>query len=176
MSEKPKNNTWNGLITLRSVTTPTEILQRKDISHGAKLVYGIIYTRQNGVNGAYPSQRNMAIHLGVSDRMIRIYLRELIETELIKSKRFGRTKNNRYWVCDRIKTSSRDWQGNSSLARNNDSTHSKEEVSNIKAANTGNKKPFWDNYRLTQLDGVWRIKVDGEWKDFAGDPKEIGWR
>lgn len=169
MKEKDKRYRIN----ISTLFVPTDIVQRNDIPDGAKLLYGVIYTRQNGEQPAFPSQKNMASHIGKSERTVRVYLKILLVKLLIRKKRFGRTKTNRYWVNDRTKPSSRVRQNSSSPERQNVAGHSNSK-GNIKALSGGYKKPHWDGYRMTQLeDGMWRIKVDGEWKEFAGDPKDI---
>jgi DNA-binding Lrp family transcriptional regulator len=35
------------------------------------------------------------------------------------------------------------------------------------------KKPYWNGFLLRKVFGKWQVLVDGEWKEFAGNEKEI---
>ena len=158
---------------------PTAVAMRKDISQGAKLTYGIIYTRQNGTKPAYASQKNMAFHIGVSERTIRKYLRALIALNLIYQKRFGLTRTNSYWVKDRTKPSSHDRNSTSALHRYEPSGHSNSK-GNSKAVSQlplHKSEGTWREYRIHRHpDGNIKICVDSEWKIFAGDERDIIWK
>lgn len=69
---------------------------RPEISAGAKLIYARMY-RYSGKNGVCnPRQEVLAKSVGVSDRQIRTYLKELEDNNLIASKRSGLGRSNVY--------------------------------------------------------------------------------
>lgn len=64
---------------------PNWLMERQEISQGAKLVYARLmqYAGEDGM--AYPKQRSLAKDVGVSMRQITNYLKELEETGLVVS-------------------------------------------------------------------------------------------
>lgn len=90
---------------------PNWILERTEISQGAKLTFARLaqYAGQNGV--AFPKQSTLAAALGVSERHVHSYLKELINHNLIAVERKGLGQANRYtfithpWMSDRKKAS-----------------------------------------------------------------------
>lgn len=83
---------------LRFVQIPVEILQRSDISLLGKLIFGVIYTRENGKNGAWPSQKSLMKTLGVSTlRTLQRAIDELEEKGFLKVKQRGLRRSNLYF-------------------------------------------------------------------------------
>jgi len=78
---------------------PNWLLQRSEISGGAKLCFARLaqYAGQDGV--AYPLQRTLAKELGVGERQVRRYLEELQGFKLIKVKKQNLDKPNLYFFC-----------------------------------------------------------------------------
>ena len=76
---------------------PNWLLQRQDMSHGAKLCYSRLaqYAGEKGV--AFPAQATLADELGVSSRQIRNYLHELEAHHLIESEQRGLSATNLYY-------------------------------------------------------------------------------
>jgi AraC-like DNA-binding protein len=70
---------------------------RNEITPGAKLCYARLARHANRETGlAWPKQETLARELGVSERQVRDYLRELEQHNLIESKRRGLKKPNEY--------------------------------------------------------------------------------
>ncbi len=86
--------------TLRQGFTqiPNSILRRSDISPGAKLTYVVLlsYAWQEG--SCFPGQERMAEDMGVTDRSVRTYLRELEGVGLLITKQRGLGKTNLYFL------------------------------------------------------------------------------
>lgn len=76
---------------------PNWLLERTEISQGAKLAYARLaqYAGENGE--AFPKQDTLGSELGVSERSARNYLKELAEAQLIESVRRGLGKTNSYF-------------------------------------------------------------------------------
>jgi hypothetical protein len=90
---------------------PNWLMPRKEISPGAKLCYGRLAQYAGKKAVAYPRQRVLAEELGVSDRQIRSYIRELAYpplhpdgmrdyAPLIEVVQLGLKKANRYFFLD----------------------------------------------------------------------------
>ena len=64
---------------------PMEVLRIEQLSHGAKLLYGLLrlYAGRNG--RCFPSRDRLARDMGVKRRTVSAYLRELHEARLIKT-------------------------------------------------------------------------------------------
>lgn len=77
---------------------PNGILRRSDIQPGAKLTYMVLlsYAWQKGT--AYPGQDRLASDMGVSERSVITYLKQLQETGLITIRRRGLGKTNLYII------------------------------------------------------------------------------
>lgn len=84
---------------------PKDILSIKNLSLEAKVLFGILWTRMNGENLAWPSQKHMAEIMGVGVRSIRRYIKELEKKGLIKVQRIGLRKTNRYLVNNPVDNS-----------------------------------------------------------------------
>lgn len=76
--------------------TPKEVTALKTITDGAKLVYGILYTRKNGDQIAWPSQSYIAEAIGKTPRSVLRHIQELEAVNLIQKTRVGKTATNRY--------------------------------------------------------------------------------
>src|SRR5690242_3185637 len=75
---------------------PTWLLQRRELSPGAKLVYARLarYAGKRGV--AYPRQSTLAEEIGLRERQVRTYLLELRKIGLIEARKSGTGKPSRY--------------------------------------------------------------------------------
>ena len=75
---------------------PNWLLQRKEISPGAKLCYGRL-CQYSGKNGqCYPKQITLARELGCSRSQVIRYINELVKHGLIEKIRVGLQRANRY--------------------------------------------------------------------------------
>ena len=75
---------------------PNWLLQRKEISPGAKLYYGRL-CQYSGKNGrCYPKQITLARELGCSRSQVIRYINELVKHGLIEKIRVGLQRANRY--------------------------------------------------------------------------------
>lgn len=77
---------------------PNAILKSKKISPAAKLTYAMLlsYAWQNDY--CFPGQTRLASDIGVTDRSVRTYLKELEEKGLLKIKQQGQGKPNMYYL------------------------------------------------------------------------------
>lgn len=77
------------------VWVPNWLLRRTEVSNGAKLCYARLCRYFNPhTKQCNPKHETIAEELGVTSRTVRIYLNELVEHKLIRSKRSGRRANN----------------------------------------------------------------------------------
>jgi hypothetical protein len=97
---------------LRFVQIPIEVLTRTDISQTAKLVYGVIFTRENGKNGAWPSQKSLTGTVGVGVRALQDAIKQLESLGLMEVEQRGLRRSNVYStrLPDRSKTAVPDAQ------------------------------------------------------------------
>ncbi|WP_138430915.1 helix-turn-helix domain-containing protein [Fodinibius saliphilus] len=100
---------------------PNFLMRRREISQGAKLCYGRLsqYAGENGK--AFPKQETLSKELGVSSRMIRKYLNELIDANLIEVQQKGKRRPNSYRFLRHSWMDQDDKYAQS--VRNNSSTH-----------------------------------------------------
>lgn len=77
---------------------PKAVGYNKNLSHTAKLVYGILWTRKNGDNESFPSQGYLARHLSISEKYVRDCIKELVNEGLIEVIRRGSMKTNFYHI------------------------------------------------------------------------------
>lgn len=84
--------------TLRAGFTavPNVILKRTDLSPGAKLCYIMLLTYAWDEGSCYPGQQRLAADMGVTDRSVRTYLRELETARLVISAHRGQGFTNVY--------------------------------------------------------------------------------
>jgi len=79
---------------------PTWLLERRELSPGAKLTYARLarYAGKRGV--AYPRQATLAEEIGVEERRAQRFLLELRKLGLIFVRKSGRGKPARYWFLE----------------------------------------------------------------------------
>lgn len=75
---------------------PNWLLERKEVSQGAKLCYARLCQYAGKKGTAWPAQETLAAEIGCSDREARRYLKELVTTELIEVEQRGLGKSNVY--------------------------------------------------------------------------------
>lgn len=77
---------------------PNRILKNSEITLGARMVYAMLltYAWQDGF--CFPAQERLAKDLGVTDRSVRTFLKELRENELITWKQQGLNRPNIYYI------------------------------------------------------------------------------
>ena len=77
---------------------PNHILRSDTISPGAKLTFAMLlsYAWQNDY--CFPGQERLAADMGVTDRSVRTYLKELEESAFLEIKRRGLGKTNLYII------------------------------------------------------------------------------
>lgn len=68
----------------------------RGLSHGAILVYGVLFTRKNGDNIAWPSQVSIGNSLDIPVRTVQRHIRDLVDLGFIERKQQGFGKANRY--------------------------------------------------------------------------------
>lgn len=77
---------------------PNAILKSKQITPAAKLTYAMLlsYAWQNDY--CFPGQTRLASDIGVTDRSVRTYLKELEEKGLLTIKQQGQGRPNMYYL------------------------------------------------------------------------------
>ncbi len=77
---------------------PNAILRSAEITPAAKITYAMLlsYAWQN--NFCFPGQERLAADIGVSDRSVRTYLKELETLGLLKIKQQGQGRPNLYFL------------------------------------------------------------------------------
>src|SRR3954463_10341643 len=82
---------------------PNTILKRKDVSPGAKLTYVALlsYAWQQG--SCYPGQATLADDIGVGQRSVVRYMKELQDSGLLDVKRRGLGRTNLYTLSSWVK-------------------------------------------------------------------------
>ncbi len=75
---------------------PNFILKSKDLSVGAKLAYATLLSYAWHNDYCYPGQEKLSVDMGVSDRSVRTYLKELEKGGLLAIKQKGLGKTNEY--------------------------------------------------------------------------------
>jgi hypothetical protein len=101
---------------LASIRIPNCLLPRNELSPGAKLAYGRLAARLRPYRSRVTlHQKYLALDLGVTDRMIRKYLIELVTWKLIKIDRPDPRAGNRYsflqhpWMRKRLLSDRKDY-------------------------------------------------------------------
>src|SRR5262249_15455701 len=79
---------------------PNWLLQRPEVSPGAKLCYARLMQFAGQNNDCRPRQETLANELAVSERTVSAYLRELRQHGLVESERPGLGKATRYFFLD----------------------------------------------------------------------------
>ena len=158
---------------------PKSIFEKKELSLEARILYGILFTRANGENMAWPGQKSMADNLGVSERGIRRYLDELKKAGLIKSQRLGMKKTNRYFVigqvgrsredtavADQDRTPVSDPIVKEQLEKNSSNTAADKPPRTLKEKTDPNEPMDWNQFYAWCLKSSQKhIKIIGEWAD-----------
>jgi DNA-binding transcriptional ArsR family regulator len=77
---------------------PNFILESKEISAGAKLIYAMLLKYARELNECFPGQERLADDMGNSVRSVRSWLKELEKVGLISIKQRGQGRPNLYTV------------------------------------------------------------------------------
>ena len=77
---------------------PNFILESKDISVGAKLIYAMLLKYAREMDECFPGQQRLAKDIGASERSIRTWLKELEKVNLVTIKQRGQGRPNLYTV------------------------------------------------------------------------------
>jgi DNA-binding transcriptional ArsR family regulator len=77
---------------------PNFILESKDISVGAKLIYAMLLKYAREMDECFPGQSRLAKDIGNSERSVRSWLKELERVRLIDIKQRGQGRPNLYTV------------------------------------------------------------------------------
>src|SRR4030042_1465220 len=77
---------------------PNFILESDQISVGAKLTYAMLLKYAREMDECFPGQNRLAEDIGVSDRSVRKWLKELEKANLIEVRQRGQGKPNLYTV------------------------------------------------------------------------------
>ena len=75
---------------------PNYILRSSELTVGAKMVYSMLLSYAWHNDSCYPGQEKLAKHIGVSDRSVRTYLKELEGKKLLSIVQKGLGKTNEY--------------------------------------------------------------------------------
>jgi hypothetical protein len=75
---------------------PNLVLRRSDLQPGAKLTYMVLLSYAWQQDHAYPGQDRLAVDMGVSERSVRTYLKELQDSGLVTIRRRGLGLTNVY--------------------------------------------------------------------------------
>lgn len=104
--DKPTADEINPRDLWLGVWVPNWLLRRTEISNGAKLCYARLCRYYNpNTRQCNPKHETIAEELGVTPRMVRVYLNVLVEQKLIRWKRTRRSPNNyaflhHQWMVD----------------------------------------------------------------------------
>ncbi len=77
---------------------PNFILESKEISVGAKLIYALLLKYAREMDECFPGQQRLAKDIGASERSIRSWLKELEKVNLVTIKQRGQGRPNLYTV------------------------------------------------------------------------------
>jgi hypothetical protein len=77
---------------------PNRILENRDLTLGARMTYSMLLKYAWQKDFCWPAQERIAVDLGVSDRSVRTFLKELRENHLITWKQRGLNKPNIYYL------------------------------------------------------------------------------
>ena len=87
------------LATQRGWTgVPNFIIESKEISVGAKLIYAMLLKYARELDECFPGQERLAKDMGNGERSVRRWLRELAKAGLINIKQRGQGRPNLYTV------------------------------------------------------------------------------
>jgi len=77
---------------------PNFILESKEISVGAKLIYAMLLKYAREMDECFPGQARLAKDIGASERSVRSWLKELEKVNLVTIKQRGQGRPNLYTV------------------------------------------------------------------------------
>jgi len=78
---------------------PISVMRNPNISHGAKILYGMLLSfAWSKRRGCWPGQFRLAAYMGISERQIRTYTKELKDLELVAVERRGMNMTNKYVI------------------------------------------------------------------------------
>jgi len=77
---------------------PNFILESSEISVGAKLTYAMLLKYAREMHECFPGQERLGKDMGVTDRSVRSWLKELEKVKLVEIKRRGQGRPNLYVV------------------------------------------------------------------------------
>ena len=77
---------------------PNFILESKEISVGAKLIYAMLLKYAREMDECFPGQARLAKDIGASERSVRTWLKELENMSLVSIKQRGQGRPNLYTV------------------------------------------------------------------------------
>ena len=77
---------------------PNHILRDADLSTGAKLAYAVILSYAWNNDYCFPGQERLAQDMGVSDRSVRTYIKDLEDSGFLEVEQRGLGKTNIYSV------------------------------------------------------------------------------
>lgn len=77
---------------------PNFILESDQISVGAKLTYAMLLKYAREMDACFPGQVRLAKDIGVAERSVRTWLKELAQAGLVTVKRRGQGRSNLYEV------------------------------------------------------------------------------
>jgi DNA-binding transcriptional MocR family regulator len=98
MSDQPKRiNPYKMFI---GAMIPNWLMERKEVSPGAKLCYARLCQFSGKDGRCFPKQKTLADGLAVGARQVRNYIEELVKHGLIQSHRRGLNKSNYYTFHD----------------------------------------------------------------------------
>lgn len=156
---------------------PEWLMEREEISPGAKLCYARL-ARFAGKDGlCFPKRDKIAKAIGVSERQVGRYVSELCKYNLIEYKKIGLGKPNEYrfllhkWIntvlTDKTDVSSPMRTDVSSLDRTDMSSHIRESYQESQVHNKyiHRFEEFWDLYGKK----VERRKCENKWKKLSKD-------
>ncbi|MEK0326048.1 MAG: helix-turn-helix domain-containing protein, partial [Nitrosopumilus sp.] len=132
---------------------PNWLMERTEISAGAKLCYGRL-SQHAGKNGlCIPSQETLSKELGVKDRQLRNYLGELVKCELIHIERRGLNHTNSYtffdhpWIADqeRQDSASQNRQDSADIRESTKRSSSSEELRSSSSSRGEEDRPKFLN-------------------------------
>jgi hypothetical protein len=79
---------------------PNWLLERTDVSHGPKLMYGKLVQHAGKRGVANPRRKILAKELGISIQQTDRYIAELVDLKLIRVQQLGRNRANRYFFLE----------------------------------------------------------------------------
>ena len=93
----------NEMLRAGFAALPYLVLRDSKLSVGARLAYAVLLSYAWQEAACFPGQVKMAADMGVSERHLRRFLRELESSSYVRIKRQGLNKPNLYYILD-VKT------------------------------------------------------------------------